>query len=73
MSAPGARQNVVRLEDSLMFNKQSLLMDVGLVQGKRSRVGWSTAWDLVHVGPSVMTDENGKNLGFYCFRMALDF
>lgn len=38
------QRSVVPLESSLLVNRMSLIMDAGLVQSRRFRVGWAPNW-----------------------------
>jgi len=38
------QRSVVPLESSLLANRTSMIMDAGLVQSRRFRVGWAPNW-----------------------------
>lgn len=44
------KRKIPPLNNSLLENKQNLLMDLGLMHGKRFRIGWAPHWSLVHGG-----------------------
>lgn len=54
--------NAVLYTESVMAEKQSLLMDLGLVNCRRSRVGWAAGWSLAHVGQPLTIDEDSSQV-----------
>ncbi|WAQ99160.1 NUP98-like protein [Mya arenaria] len=43
--------------ESVMYNKQALLVDAGLFMGRSFRVGWGPGWTLAHCGDPVQPRE----------------
>lgn len=53
-------RQLVPLKESITYGRHMLIMDAGLMHGRRSRVGWTKGWTMVHNGPPVSL-ESGES------------
>lgn len=51
------QRSVVPLETSLLANRMSMIMDAGLVQSRRFRVGWAPNWTTASVARQLAHDK----------------